>query len=113
MTRKLLMASVLIIAIASMLIAGCTLATTDTASAKAVSLTPASTAKTSQTTPIPNLALYTGPFVGSKNSNVYHIPSCYEAQKIKPQNQVTFPNAQAALAAGYRPCKVCNPETSV
>jgi len=56
---------------------------------------------------------YTGPFVGSIHSNVYHYPWCYEAKKIKPQNQVWFPNAKAALAAGYRPCKVCKPEITV
>lgn len=77
--------------------------------------TPTSTPKPqpSQASPSPSIASYTGPFVGSKNSNVYHIPSCYEAQKIKPQNLVTFPNAKAAQAAGYRPCEVCKPETTV
>jgi len=67
----------------------------------------------SQTSLTPSSQQYTGPFVGSKNSNVYHIPSCFEAKKIKPQNQVWFPNAKAAQAAGYRPCKVCEPETTV
>ena len=78
-------------------------------------LTPTSTPKPqpSQASPSPSIASYTGPFVGSKNSNVYHIPSCFEAQKIKPQNLVTFPNAKAAQAAGYRPCEVCKPETTV
>jgi hypothetical protein len=77
--------------------------------------TPAPTSKPqpSQTSPTPSSLQYTGPFVGSKNSNVYHIPSCFEAQKIKPQNLVTFPNAKAAQAAGYRPCEVCKPETTV
>jgi hypothetical protein len=52
---------------------------------------------------------YNGPVVGSKNSNVYHYPSCYEAKKIKPENLVTFPTIADACAAGYRPCKVCDP----
>lgn len=79
--------------------------------------TPTSTSaptSTPQPSPSPTGSLsYTGPFVGSKNSDVYHVPWCYEAQKIKPQNLVTFPNAKAAQAAGYRPCEVCKPETTV
>lgn len=54
-------------------------------------------------------ASYTGPVVGSKNSNVYHYPGCSEANKILPENLVTFPTIAAACAAGYRPCKVCDP----
>ena len=52
---------------------------------------------------------YTGPFVGSKNSNVYHYPWCSEAKKILPQNLVTFATLADACAAGYRPCEVCKP----
>ncbi|MBU1672314.1 MAG: MBL fold metallo-hydrolase, partial [Actinobacteria bacterium] len=50
-----------------------------------------------------------GPFVGSKNSDVYHWPTCSYAQAIHPENLVTFANAQEAVNAGYRPCSVCNP----
>jgi len=55
------------------------------------------------------LQSYTGPFVGSINSNVYHYPWCYEAKKILPKNLVTFATVAEACAAGYRPCKVCDP----
>lgn len=50
-----------------------------------------------------------GPFVGSKNSNVYHYPSCGSAKSIKPENLVTFSSVEEAKNAGYRPCKKCNP----
>lgn len=50
-----------------------------------------------------------GPFIGSKNSNVYHYPGCSYVSRIKPANQVTFPTAAAAQAAGYHPCSVCQP----
>jgi methylphosphotriester-DNA--protein-cysteine methyltransferase len=50
-------------------------------------------------------------FVGSKKSDKYHYPSCEWAQKIKPENLVTFTSAQEALKAGYVPCKVCRPPT--
>ncbi len=48
-------------------------------------------------------------YVGSKNSNKYHYPTCRYAQKIKPENLVTFNSAKDAQAAGYVPCKVCKP----
>jgi hypothetical protein len=48
-------------------------------------------------------------YVWSKNSNKYHYPTCRSAQKIKPENLVTFKSANDAKAAGYVPCKVCNP----
>ena len=50
-----------------------------------------------------------GPFIGSRNSNVYHYPSCYHVQQIKPENRIVFNTVADACAAGYRPCKDCNP----
>jgi methylphosphotriester-DNA--protein-cysteine methyltransferase len=50
-------------------------------------------------------------YVGSKNSNKYHYPTCKWAKKISPQNLITFKTAQEALKAGYVPCKVCKPPT--
>ncbi len=51
-------------------------------------------------------------YVGSKNSNKYHYPTCKSAQKIKPGNLVTFNSAKDAQAAGYVPCKMCKPPFS-
>lgn len=48
-------------------------------------------------------------FVGSRNSNKYHHPSCVWAKKIKPENLVTFNGKGEAVSAGYIPCKVCKP----
>lgn len=50
-----------------------------------------------------------GQYVGSKNSDVYHYPSCYWAEQINPENKIWFVNAQDAVNHGYRPCKVCKP----
>ena len=50
-----------------------------------------------------------GEFVGSKNSDVYHYPSCSYAQRIKASNLIHFSSSQDARNHGYRPCKVCNP----
>jgi hypothetical protein len=51
----------------------------------------------------------TGDFVGSIKSNVYHYPSCTFAQRIYPENLITFTSVDEAKAKGYRPCKVCRP----
>ena len=59
--------------------------------------------------PGPSSSTSQGPFWGSRNSNIYHYPSCTWAQKISPANLVVFPTAQDAVNAGYRPCKVCKP----
>lgn len=53
-----------------------------------------------------------GTYVGSKNSNKYHYPTCSAAQRIKTQNQVVFKSANEARAAGYVPCKICRPPLS-
>jgi LPXTG-motif cell wall-anchored protein len=48
-------------------------------------------------------------FVGSKNSDVYHYPSCSYVDRIKPENRIYFSSPEDAIDHGYRPCKVCNP----
>jgi len=48
-------------------------------------------------------------FVASKNSKVFHTSECRWAQKIKPDNLVVYNSRDAAIKAGKRPCKVCNP----
>jgi hypothetical protein len=48
-------------------------------------------------------------FVGSKDSNVYHYPTCSAAERIKPENLVTFLDAQDAVDHGSRPCQICHP----
>ena len=41
-------------------------------------------------------------FVGSKNSNKYHLPTCQWAKNIKPENLVCFSSAEDAQAKGYQ-----------
>jgi hypothetical protein len=48
-------------------------------------------------------------FVASKNSQVFHKPGCPFAQKIVSKNVVSYESRDAAVAAGKRPCKSCNP----
>lgn len=46
-------------------------------------------------------------FVGSKNSNKYHLPTCRWAKNIKPENQTCFSSADEAKSKGYLPDKTC------
>jgi hypothetical protein len=42
-------------------------------------------------------------FVGSKNSNKYHLPSCAVAKRIKPENRRCFTSKEDAERQGYVP----------
>lgn len=46
-------------------------------------------------------------FVGSKNSDKYHLPTCTFAKRIKPENIVCFKSAEDAVTKGYQPDKSC------
>lgn len=48
-------------------------------------------------------------YVASKNSQVFHKPGCRWAKNIKPGNLVGYDSRDAAIKAGRRPCKSCNP----
>ena len=52
---------------------------------------------------------YVGVFyVGVKTTSVFCIATC-RARKPKKENVVFYPSFKAALASGFRPCKVCKP----
>lgn len=51
----------------------------------------------------------TGVYVGSIDSDKYHIPGCRHAEKILPQNEIWFDTEEEAVAAGYSPCGTCKP----
>ncbi len=42
-------------------------------------------------------------FVGSRNSDLYHLPTCASAKRIKPENIVCFTDPEDAEKRGYRP----------
>lgn len=48
-----------------------------------------------------------GQYVGSKNSDKYHLPSCSGARRIAEENKVWFASREAAAAAGYVPASNC------
>ena len=48
-----------------------------------------------------------GMYVGSKNSNKYHLPWCAGARSISEANKVWFSSKEEAEAAGYVPASNC------
>lgn len=48
-------------------------------------------------------------YVGSRNSDKYHLPSCRYAQKIGEENRIGWVSREEAEEAGYSPCKTCDP----
>lgn len=48
-------------------------------------------------------------YVGNSSSLKFHYPTCPYAALIAPQHRVCFASREEALAAGYEPCRVCNP----
>jgi micrococcal nuclease len=50
-----------------------------------------------------------GQYVGSIKSDVFHYPSCFYVDRIKPENIIWFSSREDAFAHGYRPCKKCCP----
>lgn len=64
---------------------------------------------TQSSAPITSSSTASQQFVGSTKSNKYHYPSCSEAQKIKPANEIWFSSSEDARAHGYVPCGICHP----
>lgn len=58
--------------------------------------------------PISVLAAGNG-FVASRNSDVFHIISCYHVNKIYDHNKIYFDTYQEAKNSGRRGCYSCNP----
>jgi competence protein ComEC len=48
-------------------------------------------------------------YIGSRSSHVFHRAGCTGADRIKPQNRVVFTSRAAAISAGRKPAKDCNP----
>lgn len=48
-------------------------------------------------------------YVASRVRLPFHRPDCKWAAKISPKNLEVFETREQAIAAGHRPCKVCNP----
>jgi len=47
--------------------------------------------------------------IGSDTTKVTCLPTCRHARRVMPRHRVRFGSLAQALAAGYRPCRVCRP----
>ncbi|MBI2761707.1 MAG: methylated-DNA--[protein]-cysteine S-methyltransferase [Chloroflexi bacterium] len=50
-----------------------------------------------------------GRYLGSRTTHIVCYPSCHQAQRIRPENAVSFASLPSAEASGYRPCRTCRP----
>ena len=48
-----------------------------------------------------------GAYVGSKNSNKFHLPTCPGAKTISDANKIWFQTKEEAIAKGYVPASNC------
>jgi AraC family transcriptional regulator of adaptative response / DNA-3-methyladenine glycosylase II len=47
---------------------------------------------------------------GCRTTRIYCRENCPPGRRTKPKNRVTFASEAAAIASGYRACKVCRPD---
>jgi hypothetical protein len=47
--------------------------------------------------------------VGNRSLSIYHLPTCVWADRVAARNRADFDSPASAQAAGYRPCRVCDP----
>jgi O-6-methylguanine DNA methyltransferase len=52
-------------------------------------------------------------YIGSDTTNVVCLPTCRHARRITDPHRVPFRSMRAAEDAGYRPCRVCRPDSGV
>ncbi|MDO5518890.1 MAG: MBL fold metallo-hydrolase [bacterium] len=57
--------------------------------------------------PIPTKAPVSGSYIGNTNTKKFHNADC--SSLPKKENQIMFSSREEAIAAGYEPCKRCNP----
>ena len=56
------------------------------------------------------IADVTGEYVLNTNTKKFHRPSCSSVAQMSPENKAAFSGSREELiAAGYDPCKRCNP----
>lgn len=61
---------------------------------------------------LPIASTCTGNFVASKNSDVYHVSTCYYVDQIYDSNKIWFSTTDAAEKTGRRGCSKCKPKNS-
>jgi competence protein ComEC len=64
-------------------------------------------APTATVSATPAVTASSGGYIGNRSSHKFHRLNC--SSLPAPQNRVSFQTREQALAAGYLPCKICNP----
>jgi hypothetical protein len=59
--------------------------------------------------PPPPGAVAARPVIGNRSLGIYHLPDCDWAARVAARQRTDFDSPTSALAAGYRPCRVCKP----
>jgi O-6-methylguanine DNA methyltransferase len=52
-------------------------------------------------------------FRGSRNTHIFCLPTCHSRKWAKAQHTIYFTSVHEARQAGYRPCKLCRPASTV
>ncbi len=50
-------------------------------------------------------------YLGSDTTQIVCLPTCHNARRIAPRHRVPFRSLASAVAAGYRACRECRPES--
>ena len=50
-------------------------------------------------------------YLGSDTTGVVCLPTCHHARRITDRHRVAFRSLRAAHDAGYRPCRICRPDS--
>lgn len=48
-------------------------------------------------------------YVGNSSSHKFHLANCSTLKKMNSKNRINFSSREAAIRAGYVPCKRCKP----
>lgn len=51
----------------------------------------------------------TAPYIGNRNSKVFHLKDCGGIKDMQDKNKIEFSNRNDAEKAGYKPCSNCKP----
>jgi O-6-methylguanine DNA methyltransferase len=50
-------------------------------------------------------------YIGSDTTRIMCLPTCHHAKRVTDAHRIPLRSFAAGLAAGYRPCKVCRPDS--
>lgn len=82
---------------------------TDDSSTTTTSTSNSASSSSSNTKSSSSPSKTSGSYIANANTGVFHYSWCHYVNRMNEENKVSFSSREAAINAGYRPCKVCNP----